>query len=171
MTAPLESNRSALAARHCRGTASVEAAIVLPVFVILLISVYYVCNNILAKQTAEIHARSCAWAYSRNNCESIPAGCENDLHEVWEGEAIADEIGKRLKIDNGLIRSAVMFVLDPVLNAVFGHALNATTETSFERPALYGGGTATAHGTYHLACNLNHKTLGDVASDVWNSIF
>jgi len=171
MTATLETNRSARAARHRRGTASVEAAIVLPVFVILFVSVYYVRNNILAKQTAEIHARSCAWAYSKTNCASIPAGCENDLHEVWEGEAVTDEIGKWLNIDNGLIRSAVMFVLDPVLKAVFGHALNATTDMSFERPALYGGGTATAHGTYHLACNLNHKTLRDVASDVWNSIF
>ena len=64
-----------------------------------------------------------------------------------------------------------MFVLNPVLKAVFGQALDATTETSFARPALYGGGTATAHGTYHLACNLKQETLGDVASDVWNSIF
>jgi len=171
MTATLESNRSARAARHCRGTASVEAAIVLPVFVILFISVYYVRNNILAKQTAEIHARSCAWAYSKNNCESIPAGCENDLYEVWEGEALSNEIGTWLHLKDGPIKSAVMLVLNPVLKAVFGHALNATTETTFERPALYGGGTATARGTYHLACNLGTKYLGDVASDVWKSIF
>jgi hypothetical protein len=144
---------------------------VLPVFVMLFISIYYVRNNILARQTAEIHARGCAWTFSMNNCESAPPGCENDLHEVWEGETVSEEMEGQLNIDNELIRKAIMLVLDPVLNAVFGHSLSATTETAFERPALYGGGTATARGTYHLACNLKHKTLGDVAGDIWNSIF
>jgi hypothetical protein len=171
MTASFDSSRPTRTSRYCRGTASVEAAIVLPFFVILFVSVYYVRNELLARQTAEIHARRCAWAYSANNCELVPAGCENDLREVWEGEALSKEIGEKLNVGDGLIKTAVMFVLDPVLEAVFGHALNATTETTFERPNLYGGGTATANGTYHLACNLQHKDIGDVASDVWNSIF
>lgn len=171
MTVPIHSSRPTHAARHCRGTASVEAAIALPFFVILFISVYYVRHSLFAKQTAEIHARGCAWAYSMKNCEEIPVGCENDLHDVWNGEAVSKEIEGKLNMEDGLIKDAVMFVFDPVLHAVFGHALDATTATPFARPPLYGGGTATAHGSYHLACNLKHKTLGDVASDVWNSIF
>lgn len=171
MTASFDSNRSKHASRRFRGTASVEAVIVLPFFAILFITVYYVRHDLLARQTAEIHARSCAWAYSANNCALVPVGCENELHDVWEGEAFSEEIVTTLNLGDGLIKDAIVFVLDPVLKAVFGKALNAKTKTSFERPALYGGGTATAHGTYHLACNLQHKDLGDVASDVWNSIF
>ena len=176
MTSPFSFSHSPHTSRRCRGTASVEAAIALPVFVILFISVYYVRNNILAKQAAEIHARSCAWAYSMNNCESAPPGCEGLVPVANEGGEVRNEITDKLREVGGnefaeLIGDVLSTVLQPAIDAAFGMSLEATIERSFERPALYGGGTATARGTYHLACNIKDETLGEVASDAWNTLF
>jgi hypothetical protein len=52
-----------------RGAASAEAVVVLPIFIVLFISLFYVRDQVLAKQAAQERARTCAWLYSWNNCE------------------------------------------------------------------------------------------------------
>lgn len=68
---------------HARGAASVEAVVVLPVFLILFISLFYVRDQVLARQATQEQARTCAWLYSANNCEfdanSMPAYCDGVL--------------------------------------------------------------------------------------------
>jgi len=170
------SHHSRQARRLGRGAASVEAAIILPFFVILFISVFYLRNAILARQAAEAHARSCAWSYSMNYCESVPAGCEDVVSPVSEGSKLADEIGSQLgKASNNLfaelIGDVLSAVLEPVVDAAFGKSLDANSQVSFPRPALYGGGNANATGTYHLACNIRDTTLTEVAENAWHTLF
>src|SRR3954467_2633041 len=67
-------------ARRCaRGTASVEAAVALPFFVLVLSGIWFVRDRQLAIQSAENQARSCAWQYSANDCSEVPKGCEGVL--------------------------------------------------------------------------------------------
>ncbi len=161
------------AARDSRGTASVEAVVVLPVLIILFVSVFYVRNQVFARQAAESKARACAWAFSMNNCDDhkIPVGCEGLVGVVSAAGPLNDQVEKALsKATGGIAGSIVTNVLEPVLGAAFGQALDANTKFSYERPALYGGGTQSAHGGYHLACNLAPETLSQVAMDAWHAL-
>jgi hypothetical protein len=166
------SSRCARRIDRKRGAASVEAAIALPVLVILFISLFYVRDHLVAQQSAGIHARSCAWAYSMDNCNQVPSGCEDALRLGKEGDRVGDEVSEQLGgIAPGLIKDAIMVVLGPVLDAMLGRSLDATTATTFARPTLYGGGTATALGHYHLGCNLTEQRPIDVAKSIWTSVF
>ncbi len=55
--------------RRSRGTASVEAAIALPVFFILLIGVEFISRQITARHGAESRARACSWQFSAVACD------------------------------------------------------------------------------------------------------
>jgi hypothetical protein len=154
--------------RSGRGVASVEAAIVLPFFVIVFVSLYYVKDRVLARQAANIHARQCAWAYAMKNCQEIPAGCEHVVGVSSEGDAIDEKIVDKLGDVPPLLKSALKAILQPALEAAFGRALDARTEKAVNRPALYGGGTATTQGQYHLACNLAPQAPADVAYGIWH---
>jgi hypothetical protein len=156
-----------------RGAAMVEAVVVLPVLIILFVSVFYVRNQVLARQAAESKARMCAWAFSMSNCDMdrVPAGCEGFVGVVSAGGPLGDRVnGELSNATYGIAGPIVEVVLKPVLVAAFGQALDAKTDVSYERPGLYGGGTQSAHGGYHLACNLTPETLPDVAMDAWHAL-
>ena len=154
-----------------RGVATVEAVIVLPVFVILFVSVFYVRSQVLARQASESKARTCAWAYSMNNCNTVPPGCEGLVKVVRESGPVADKVSQAAsKATGGLAGPVVHQVLSPALDAAFGRSLDSNTQQSYERPPLYGGGTQSASGSYHLACNLTPETPLDVAKDAWNTL-
>jgi hypothetical protein len=155
----------------CRGAASVEAVVVLPVFVIIFVSVFYIRGQVLSRQAAESKARTCAWAYSVKNCNEIPPGCESVLQVVSGAGQVDDKIEEKLaKAKAGIVAPVIAKILEPALKAAFGRALDARTQQFYERPALYGGGTATSSGSYHLACNLTPETPLDVAKDAWNAL-
>ena len=158
--------------RSSRGAASVEAVVVLPVFIIIFASVLYVRSQVLSRQAAETKARSCAWTFSTNNCDAIPPGCDDIVRKVDGAAKVVDEIEKDLSsAKGGPVGSVISKVIEPALKCAFGSAVEASSKQSFQRPSLYGGGTATASGSYHLACNLAHETLIDVAKDAWKSLF
>jgi hypothetical protein len=149
----------------------VEALVVLPVLIILFVSVFYVRNQVLARHAAESKARACAWAFSMNNCNAVPPGCDELVRVVRAGGPLGKKVGDALDdATGGFAGPIVTKVLKPVLDAAFGKALDANTQFSYERPVLYGGGTQSAHGGYYLACNLAPETLMDVAKDAWDAL-
>jgi len=157
------------AAGAARGAAMVEAVVVLPVLIILFVSVFYVRNQVLASQAAASEARTCAWAYSMNNCSTVPPGCDAQI--VGAARSIDARVEEDLsKARSGVAGPVVDRVLKPVLDAAFGQALDANSYITYNRPSLYGGGTRDARGSYHLACNLAPQTLTDVAKDAWNAL-
>ena len=171
MTMLHPTSRRAYSVGRRRGTATFEAVIVLPVLVILFVSVFYVRSQVLARQASESKARTCAWAYSMNNCNSDPPGCEGLVRVVRESGPIADKVSQAAgKATGGVAGPVVKRVLSPAIDAAFGRALDSSTQQSYERPPLYGGGTESASGSYHLACNLTPETPLDVAKDAWNTL-
>ncbi|HKY34634.1 MAG TPA: TadE family protein [Polyangiaceae bacterium] len=166
-----------------RGVATVEAVVVLPVFVIIFISLFYVRDIAVTKQAAEEHARTCAWLYSALDCEgAIPAGCDDVLTEAPAASVIAPDVDKAFNegldaLKSGetpsggkLVSDAIVPLVGSALEAAFGRAIEANTVHPVERPGLFGGGQRTVKGRYHLACNLHPTTPGKVAEDAWLKI-
>ena len=152
-----------------------EAIVVLPVFILVFISLLYVRDQAVRKQAAEMHARSCAWLYSANNCEEIPAGCDdvltsNDGVSEDEVSSALGDAADRLTEGGGVVESVVEPLIMPALQAAFGRSLDATTSRDVARPGIYGGGMKTVTGRYHLVCNLKHKDPEDVVEDAWRLI-
>jgi hypothetical protein len=163
----------------------VEATIVVPVFILLLVSVLYVRDQALTQHAVEMTARSCAWQYSAANCDAVPPGCEglvvpgvthNDASQAVLDAMQGGESGAlKLADKTGVVSKIVETLLGPVLDAAFGRSLDATAKRDIERPSMFrveGGtpgsdDTKTMTGRYHLACNLTPESPMDVAKDAW----
>src|ERR1700690_2403507 len=116
------------ATRAARGAAMVEAVVVLPVLIILFVSVFYVRNQVLARQAAESKARACAWAFSMNNCNAVPPGCDGLVRVVSAAGPLGKKVGDALNNATGGIAGPIVTnVLKPLLDAAFGQALDANT--------------------------------------------
>ena len=153
---------------RARGTASVEALVALPVLLLLFVSVFYVRDDAVALQAAANQARSCAWLYSANNCESIPPACGDSAVTV----GTAGDPPVELPTDiGGPIGTAVTGLLDGALAAAFGRALDVRSQKSFQMPRVYGGGTKVVHRSYHLACNLGEVTAETIVEDAWDIVY
>jgi len=158
----------------------VEATIVLPVFILLLVGVLYVRDQALTSHAVELTARTCAWQYSVTNCDLVPPGCEGlvtaGTSHNGASQAVMDalrggESGALKQADKtGVVSKIVESLLGPVLEAAFGRSLDATAKRDLERPQLLGGDLDPVKkmtGHYHLACNLTPESPIDVAKDAW----
>lgn len=158
---------------RCRGAASAEAVVVLPIFIVLFISLFYVRDQVLAKQAAQERARSCAWLYSWNNCEfdasSMPAECRDVVASTPVGADAAKAVSEKLTGD-GFFANVVSKMVDPALKAAFGSAIDVNVSRGVTQPLLYGGHAQSTSGNYHLACNLKPTTPLDVAKDAWHRV-
>jgi hypothetical protein len=158
---------------RARGAASVEAVVVLPIFLVLFISVFYVRDQVLTKQAAQERARTCAWLYSANNCEFdeklMPAECKDVVVEAPIGSDAAKAATDKLTGD-GFFHDVVSKLIDTALEDAFGRAIDVKVQREVARPTLYGGKSTTLSGDYHLACNLKPKTKLDVATDAWSRV-
>ena len=166
-----------------RGAAMVEAVIVIPVLVLIWASLYYLGELFATQQALEAKARSCAWLYSTNNCQFVPAGCDEKLLTKSEGsvddvspkvrDALEDSGRKVLNggdTDDVLETVAGKLVGGPLL-AAFTSSVDAKVTRDVEQPAAFGGGLKTVTGRYHLACNLATTTPGEMAEKAWESLY
>jgi hypothetical protein len=169
-------NTNALKSRFrakARGAASVEAVVVLPIFLVLFISVFFVRDQVLTKQAAQERARTCAWLYSANNCEFdarlMPAECRGVVSEAPIASDAAKAITEKLAGD-GFFNDIVSKMIDSALDDVFGRAIDVKVQRDVKRPGLYGGGSQAMTAEYHLACNLKPRTKLDIAKDAWSRV-
>jgi hypothetical protein len=162
-----------------RGAALAEAVIVIPVLILLWASIYYAGGLFLTQQKTEVTARSCAWLYSANNCEAVPAGCADYLAKTT-ASSVPPEIDDVLKhgAENamangdakGIVQQLVGELVAAPLVAAFTGAVDAKVEQQLSQPAEYGGGIKVVSGRYHLACNLAHDTPEKMADRAWSSL-
>jgi len=167
------------ARRRARGTASVEAAIALPFFIIVLSGVWFVRDRQLAIQSAENQARSCAWQYSANDCTAIPPGCEGVLtpgSAPQAGNKVDDALNDAKSAvlaggdSKGVIEKVATGLLGPAIDALFGRFVDGKSTRTLNRPGVLGGGQTVVTGNHHLACNLEPTTPSKVVEDAWNKI-
>ena len=163
-----------------RGTASIEAVIVIPVFFILFLGVEYASHVAEIGQAAEMTARSCAWLYSANNCSEVPPGCEGYLRAGTSSSNTGNKIDDALKSGeaalqhggNGgnFVSGVIGSLLESAIRDTFGRHLDTSVPAVTDRPAVFGGKQVTVAGNYHLACNLSPTNLENVAADAWSHL-
>jgi len=161
-----------------RGVASVEAVVVLPFFVLIFVSLFYVRDELVKKHQLGMTARTCAWLYSESNCQVIPAGCQPyltppgsasskasyDLHKTMNDAK--DKASSLTKVVADIVTS----LIGDVINSAFSDSFDAIPKGSVTRPPLFGGGSKGVSSKYHLECNLAEKTPIDVVTDAWNFV-
>ena len=130
----------------------VEATIVVPVFILLLVSVLYVRDQALTQHAVELKARTCAWQYSFANCDAVPPGCEGVVAtstgrnpaslEVMDALQGGKDGALKVADKTGVVSKIVDTLLGPVLDAAFGSSLDANAPgTGHLRGSLRRGGS------------------------------
>lgn len=160
--------------RRTAGAATVEAVIALPLFILLLVSAFYMTRLVLAQQDARTQARRCAWLYSNQACTQVPAGCEGVVGgtkdaKTPEQKAHVNDVTQEMDTLPSPLGGVLNVLIKPAIEATFGRSATATAKRNVLRPALFGGGEKEILDSYELACNLEPKTLDDVASDAWHA--
>lgn len=169
---------------NSRGTASVEAVIVLPVFVILFVGIFFARDLQAAKLASEQQARRCAWEYSYTGCDPDhrPSGCTvpdadqplaGDLSEVIDRVNLDDQSLSTIQGDLGLGKVVRDLIRDQVVSrlaAALTHDIEATTTVERERPNLFGAGKTVIDGKYRLACNLRPQTPAQLLDTAWHKL-
>jgi hypothetical protein len=151
-----------------RGVASVEAVIVLPVFVLLFIGVMYFGRLAVAKADTDTDVRRCAWLYSMGNCQEVPEGCAEPTHAApRQSNVLQKAFETRSGKLNDRIAGLVISLMDNVINDAFLSPRVAHASRTVTRPPLFGGNVATVAGEYPLACNLTPRTAIGVADNAW----
>ena len=143
---------------HCplladdRGTASVEAVVVLPIIAVCWAGIFFFYNGYQAKLSAAANARRAAWVVSIAACE----GYDTDPN---------------CGAENGEIKGGWMSELEKVpfigtfIESVLGSSVVIDRRQTFEVPELVGGGAKEARYTYKIMCNLKETSVETIVTD------
>lgn len=139
-----------------RGTASIEAAVMLPFFILCWAGLLYVYHGHGQKLDASVSARQCAWEYSNNGCRALPEGCRRlSTSEIEQDGMSGDWLAA---VDN-------IPVIGGLAESIFGEVATVGYSSELTRPPMLGGGTVDASGNYTIMCNEEKRDIGDVLHD------
>lgn len=158
--------------RRClRGTASIEALMVILVFVLLWIGVSYVGRLHHAKIASKAEARTCAWRIAESACRRIPPECNGVAGETSssKGSDALEEITKGDSL-GGKIADAFEEVLTNQIEGLFADRVEASSSEGVKRPPIVGKGVVEVRGAISLPCNTKELSVEDVAKDVWDQL-
>jgi hypothetical protein len=140
-------------ARDCRGTASVEAAVMLPVMAICWAALFLRFDSIDTMLTVAAESRQLAWTYSAEGCEgtqaNVTVGCQSDGGKTtW--------ITKAEKIP----------IIGWFIGSFLGYELTAEPPKTYTQPPLFGGGSPTLVYPYYLMCNEKSRSTSEVLTSM-----
>ena len=128
------------------GLASIEIIVMLPVFIVMLLGVVYLHEQALARQSALVAARGCAFHYASLGCtdaaKRAPACQGLDV-----GRAASLEGYEASRFDE----VADWPLLGAGLRALFG--VGAVSRASREHAPLSGGAKVAVTESFYLVCN------------------
>ena len=138
--------------RDRRGTASLEAAVMLPLMALCWVGLFYFAQGFEATLDAAVAARRTAWTLSNAACE---------------GEAVQYDCGTETgSAANGgggwLDAMGDLPFVGWLFGSVFGASTTAVARREFEVPAAIPGGTQSATYRYTIMCNEKPMTVTDL---------
>jgi len=143
-----------------QGTASLEAVLILGVFLVVyvgLLHMHKLQGNVLL---ARAKARTCAWHYSNAGCRgAMPAGCSEA--RATAVERIADDDNDRSIMDS----ITDLGVIGPLLGQVLGSSADVRVQRSVKHSAMFGDEDVTVGAGIYLMCNEHNRTAEEIAKD------
>lgn len=170
MSAPLQSSLAKRPYRHSsstrRGTASIEALMVLTTLVLVWAGVTYMTRLLDGKLKAQADARSCAWEISLNGCSSIPPECEAEAEEVEPSDKTESLERSQDEMDAGDTEGdEVRASLKTEIDGLFKKRISVSGSREVHGSKLLKVENAAMPAGYSLPCNSKPHTLGDMAKN------
>jgi hypothetical protein len=133
--------------RDRRGTASIEAAVMLPLMGLCWVALFFRFQGIEKEMEIAVEARRDAWVFSAQGCE------------VEEGSEIPKGIGLECNEQASWMSAIENIPFVGFLITTFaGFELSKTARVDHTAPPLLGGGTTTLAYPYSLMCNEKSRT-------------
>jgi hypothetical protein len=164
-----------------RGAAMVEAVILVPTLLLLLLAVLHIHRSRSAVLHAASRARSCAFEYAVHGCKTVPEGCERIVASSSSTKDV--ELGKRADRDAEEAEPGIMGVIGRIVPSMksistfpilgdaigrfFGARGRATVEVEFQAHLPEDHGSYTASSGFVVACNTRRSDGEDVADDLF----
>lgn len=155
--------------RKRNGSASLEAVMLLPVFILIFAGIQYVERLWENQQQTLLQARKCAWLYANAGCdeETLTEDCVDTLRDT-DGLTERNELAKSM---NGGILDGLTEVplIGPVIEGIFSSAFYSRSSRSIQQTPFLGDGTVTVVGRYYLMCNEKKRDMLDLIKDAFCS--
>ncbi len=155
--------------RRRSGTASLEAVMLLSVFILIFAGIRYVETLWESRQQVLLQARKCAWLYANAGCEeeNLPQDCIEILQDATglpERNALAESM-------NGGVLDGLAEVplIGPVIEGLFANAFTSRAERQVQQTPLIGERTVAIIGNYYLMCNEKKRDMLDLITDAFCS--
>jgi hypothetical protein len=151
----------------------VEAVILLPTLVILLIGARFMVRRYEGELRALGEARTCAVQFGYTGCRKVPAECTPPLVSLSEG---ADKDGTRATVSRKLVRAegtvkrlSSVPVLGAALDGLVGQKARSERVVAFEGLDRSTKTAGVARGSGLFPCN-EMPRADDVAKEVFESV-
>jgi hypothetical protein len=165
--------------RRQRGAATVEAVIMLPVFVFMLLAVQHEARLYVTALRATSTARRCAFGHAMSGCVRVPEGCpgvgtrttgtaDDISKEADEEAAVALGVASRIGRPFGSLSSFP--ILGGALTGLFGERTETRVQGSFEGHLPGDRDERHVTGYYVLACNVAPREGGAVADELFGTL-
>ena len=148
--------------RNTVGSATSEAVVMLPFFIIVWGCIIYVSQKYDRSIEASQTARNCAWKHALSACE------EDTACNIAEGASLAD--AEFPGGTGGFLEdlSGDLPFVDWMFEGLFGKDITASYERTVNAPEAVGGGSHTMVGAMALTCNEKPRgDLGDILHDAF----
>jgi hypothetical protein len=154
-----------------RGAASVEAVVILPVMILVFAGVLFVTHVYEAKQRTLLEARMQAWEQSENACKGA-AVLPNDA--ARQRERLRKEqtgVSGGGSAEGERTATAINGILGGPLDELFGASVTTEAGREVKGPPPFDRRVARVGSSYHLVCNIEPKSLSDLALSLFKAVF
>ncbi|MBN1653753.1 MAG: hypothetical protein JXA30_08255 [Deltaproteobacteria bacterium] len=142
---------------HQRGTASIEAVIMLPVMAVCWAGIFFFLQGFDQQLDAAVEARREAWALSNAACRS--AQRQYDCGGVLGSDAASESSGWL----DGLSEIPIVGWL---FGSVFGYSTKVTVLREWRSAPMFGRDEKRSSYDYQIMCNEEEMTVGDLIKAV-----
>jgi len=139
--------------RDQRGTASIEAAMMLPLMGLCWVALFFRLATIDGTLQSAVEARRTAWVSSNNGCRG----------ENQEPACDAESGGGGDSGGGGWLDSLQdVPIIGGLFGSLLGYSMTAHASRDVTKPVVLGGGTVAASYGYYIMCNEEPMDLDDL---------
>lgn len=163
-----------------RGTATVEAILMLTVFLLLWAGTRYMGELYTTQMQQEVKARGCAWIVASSGCKQIPPECQTEEASASEPEesnllrqalSLAESETASDDDSDGDTKAAsrVQDQVDQEISGLFSKRTRISATKERAAPPLLGGGSRILSASHQLPCNSVPRAGESLSDEIFRS--